>query len=110
MVRTISRSRYGRLGTKYVGLRSSTSSELSWSLTTLNGPAPTGVALTLSSPIVCSAVGEAIQFTLDTTNELITAALACLNLSTTVSVPSVVMASWSASCQRGRQVQVDLTS
>ena len=60
--------------------------------------------------MVCSAVGETIQFTLDTTNELITAALACWNLSTTVSAPSVVMGSVAANCQRGRQVQVDWTS
>ena len=38
---------------------------LSVSLTTVNGPAPTGLILNACSPMVFSAVGEAIQFTFD---------------------------------------------
>ena len=36
-------------------------SELSVSLTTSNGPAPTGLMANAFSPIFCTAVGEAIQ-------------------------------------------------
>ncbi len=40
------------------------------SLTTVNGPAPTGASLNAFSPIFCSAVGEAIQLTLESWNVL----------------------------------------
>jgi hypothetical protein len=88
-----------------VGFFSSTSSELSSLLTTVNGPAPTGETRNWSSPISSSAVGEAIQFTLATTNDSAATAVGSANLITTVSSPSVVIGSSSASTQLGLHVQ-----
>ena len=44
------------------------------SLTTVNGPAPTGASLNAFSPILLSAVGDAIQLTLASWNVLISGA------------------------------------
>ena len=76
--------------------------------TTLNGPAPTGLILNWSGLVFCSAVGEAIQLTLDTGNALITAAYGRVKCSVTVRGPSTVMP-LSASGQVGLQVHAEPT-
>ena len=54
------------------------------SLTTVNGPAPTGLILNACSPMVFSAVGEAIQFRLATSNWFWNAPSGAAKLNTTV--------------------------
>ena len=54
---------------KYVGFFLSTICELSLSLTTVKGPAPTGVSRNLRSPIFLFAVGEGTQLALESMND-----------------------------------------
>ena len=57
------------------------------SLTTVNGPAPTGVSENFFSPIFFSAAGEAIQFAVESMNDEMIGANTVFRLMTTVSVP-----------------------
>src|SRR5690625_3173661 len=103
-------SRYGCPFLKNVGLRWTKSLLLSLSLTTVTGPAPTGLTLSLSSPIFLNAVGDAIQLMLLTGKLAIRDGLGWVKCSTTVSGSGVVIGFFFRSWSRGAHVHDDFKS
>ena len=77
------------------------------SLTTTNGPAPTGLTANAFSPIFCTAVGEAIQSAVESKISSMNAPSGALSLIITVSVPVAVT---DVTGQVGLQVHADLRS
>src|SRR5438046_1019522 len=74
---------------------------------TMGWMAPTGVSATCFSPIFFSAVGEAIQFAVESMNDEMIGANTVFRLMTTVLVPCAVT---EATGQVGLQVHGDLRS
>ena len=77
------------------------------SLTTMNGPAPTGLAANAFSPIFCTAVGEAIQSAVESKNWLMNAPSGAARVICTVYGPVAVT---DLTGQVGLQVHADFRS
>src|SRR5580693_2389868 len=90
-----------------MGFFFSTSTELSVSLTTSNGPAPTGLTANAFSPIFCTAVGEAIQSAVESKISSMNAPSGAASVMVTVSGPVAVT---DLTGQVGLQVHADLRS
>src|SRR5579875_3291729 len=81
--------------------------KMSVSLTTPNGPAPTGLTANAFSPIFCTAVGEAIQSAVESKIWSMNAPSGSARLTTTVYGPGSVT---DLTGQVGLQVHVDFRS